>query len=225
VRRILVTIACVLVAMPLASYPAQASPKPKKYATCAALNVAFPHGVSANTDAATAIEAARFYRPNVSKATYNLNIRFDTPRNGTVCEVSVPAVAPGPVTGLVVTASTTDRIDIRWSAPADDGGSPITSYKVTSTGGLVTVVGSGAIINGLSAGTSYSYTVAAVNVAGESSPLSSSSSTLAATTTPAPAATAATDGPMAKCKDGTYSYSKSHSGTCSSHGGVLVWYR
>jgi len=31
-------------------------------------------------------------------------------------------------------------------------------------------------------------------------------------------------GPSAKCKDGTFSYSRSRSGTCSWHGGVAVWY-
>jgi Protein of unknown function (DUF3761) len=30
-------------------------------------------------------------------------------------------------------------------------------------------------------------------------------------------------GATAKCKDGTYSKSKHHSGTCSSHGGVAEW--
>jgi hypothetical protein len=30
-------------------------------------------------------------------------------------------------------------------------------------------------------------------------------------------------GATAKCRDGTYSYSQNHSGTCSSHGGVLAW--
>jgi hypothetical protein len=29
----------------------------------------------------------------------------------------------------------------------------------------------------------------------------------------------------AKCKDGTFSFSKGHSGACSSHGGVAEWYR
>jgi hypothetical protein len=32
-------------------------------------------------------------------------------------------------------------------------------------------------------------------------------------------------GPTALCRDGTYSYSANHSGTCSWHGGVAVWYR
>ena len=32
-------------------------------------------------------------------------------------------------------------------------------------------------------------------------------------------------GAMAKCKDGTYSYSKHFSGTCSHHKGVRYWYK
>lgn len=31
-------------------------------------------------------------------------------------------------------------------------------------------------------------------------------------------------GATAKCRDGTYSYSQHHSGTCSYHGGVSTWY-
>ena len=39
-----------------------------------------------------------------------------------------------------------------------------------------------------------------------------------------PAASAsAPPGATARCRDGTYSYSKHHSGTCSHHGGVAVW--
>jgi hypothetical protein len=36
-------------------------------------------------------------------------------------------------------------------------------------------------------------------------------------------ATAAPPGATARCRDGTYSYSKHHSGTCSHHGGVAKW--
>jgi hypothetical protein len=39
---------------------------------------------------------------------------------------------------------------------------------------------------------------------------------------PAPAPVS---GPTALCRDGTYSYSANHQGTCSHHGGVSVWYR
>lgn len=48
----------------------------------------------------------------------------------------------------------------------------------------------------------------------------------AATTKAAPAAASADESkgtPTAKCKDGTLSYSKHHSGSCSSHGGVAEW--
>ncbi len=41
---------------------------------------------------------------------------------------------------------------------------------------------------------------------------------------PAKAAPAAAEGkPTAKCKDGTMSYAKNHTGACSSHGGVAEW--
>jgi hypothetical protein len=58
-------------------------------------------------------------------------------------------------------------------------------------------------------------------------------STTAAPTTTQPVATVppATQptpdhpaGATAKCRDGTYSYSQSRSGTCSHHGGVAIWY-
>lgn len=42
-------------------------------------------------------------------------------------------------------------------------------------------------------------------------------------TTAAPAGAPA--GATARCKDGTYSMSKTHSGACSHHGGVAEWYR
>jgi hypothetical protein len=50
--------------------------------------------------------------------------------------------------------------------------------------------------------------------------------TAAKSSTKAPTATAGNTDPTgatAKCKDGTYSKSQHHSGTCSSHGGVAEW--
>jgi hypothetical protein len=32
-------------------------------------------------------------------------------------------------------------------------------------------------------------------------------------------------GATARCRDGTFSYSQHHQGTCSWHGGVATWYR
>jgi len=37
------------------------------------------------------------------------------------------------------------------------------------------------------------------------------------------ASTSAPPGATARCRDGTYSFSQHHSGTCSHHGGVAVW--
>jgi uncharacterized protein with FMN-binding domain len=52
------------------------------------------------------------------------------------------------------------------------------------------------------------------------------STTTAAREKPVGAAPAgAPEGATAKCKDGTYSHSKQHSGACSHHGGVAEWYK
>lgn len=49
------------------------------------------------------------------------------------------------------------------------------------------------------------------------------------TATPKPTGAAPTTGTAAnataKCKDGTFSYAKQHSGACSHHGGVAEWYK
>lgn len=43
------------------------------------------------------------------------------------------------------------------------------------------------------------------------------------TTIPRGSSIGAPAGATAKCKDGTYSMSKTHSGSCSHHGGVATW--
>jgi hypothetical protein len=59
---------------------------------------------------------------------------------------------------------------LTWTAPAANGGSAITGYRVTTTGAAapapVTVTGTSATITGLTNGSSYTFTVAAVNGAG-----------------------------------------------------------
>jgi hypothetical protein len=77
-----------------------------------------------------------------------------------------------------------------------------------------------------------------VQKASKSKPASDASASSAAPATGAPAASKSSasksaptatptnndpTGATAKCKDGTYSKSQHHSGTCSSHGGVAEW--
>jgi hypothetical protein len=46
-----------------------------------------------------------------------------------------------------------------------------------------------------------------------------------ATKAPTKSAASAPENATAKCKDGTYSYAKTHRGACSHHGGVAEWYK
>ncbi len=66
---------------------------------------------------------------------------------------------------------------------------------------------------------------AAAAPAPAAAPAAAAKSTPVATKQAPSAAAANTDptGATAKCKDGTYSKSQHHSGTCSSHGGVAEW--
>ena len=102
-------------------------------------------------------------------------------------------VRPGAPQNLVATASGTTTIDLTWDAPASDGGSAITSYRVqvsTDGGSSYTDVSpahSGTTrtysATGLTANTQYYYQVYATNSVGESAGASTSAS---ATTRTAP---------------------------------------
>lgn len=89
-------------------------------------------------------------------------------------------VAPSAPTGVIAQAGDTEAL-VSWTVSASNGGSPITSYTVsiiangTPTGVTVTVpppkFGSNTdstLIGGLTNGTSYTFTVHATNIAGDS---------------------------------------------------------
>ncbi|HKT50367.1 MAG TPA: fibronectin type III domain-containing protein [Candidatus Angelobacter sp.] len=77
---------------------------------------------------------------------------------------------PGAPTAVTATAGNA-QAGVSWTAPADDGGSPITSYTVTAlvggvvTGTPVTVAAptTSAVVSGLTNGTTYTFTVHATN--------------------------------------------------------------
>ena len=70
---------------------------------------------------------------------------------------------------------------VTFTAPAFDGGSPITSYTVTSSPGGITASGSGSplAVSGLTAGTAYTFTVRATNAIGTGAASAASNSVTA----------------------------------------------
>ena len=88
--------------------------------------------------------------------------------NSNQISFGVPS-APTGVTAVRGNSSAT----VSWTAPASDGGSPITQYVVTGTpGGTATVTGSppatSVVVGSLANGTSYTFTVHATNANGNS---------------------------------------------------------
>ena len=97
---------------------------------------------------------------------------------------TVNPVVPGAPTIGTATMALAGEVDIAFTAPISNGGVAITGYTVTAQPGGATVVGASSPIRfaGLSAGTSYTFTVAATNSAGTGSASAASNAV-----TPAPA--------------------------------------
>lgn len=97
---------------------------------------------------------------------------------------TTPAQPAAPTAGTVTISS----VEVRWSAPASDGGAALTGFVLYRNGSLIASLSASATSYtdaSLAAGTNYSYQVAASNVAG-SSP--SSSALVVATLPDAPTA-------------------------------------
>jgi chitodextrinase len=107
-----------------------------------------------------------------------------------------PVTAPGAPVGLTAAAGDA-QVSLSWQAPSSDGGAAITSYNVYQGGRkAATVTGTGATVKNLSNGTAYSFTVTAVNQAGEgpASRAASATPTAAITKPGAPNGLAASPG-------------------------------
>jgi hypothetical protein len=77
--------------------------------------------------------------------------------------------APGAVSGVSASSATSTSALLSWGPPANTGGSPITGYTVSRTGGTPTTVlptVRSQTFGGLTASTSYTLSVAAVNAIG-----------------------------------------------------------
>lgn len=115
---------------------------------------------------------------------------------------NVPAFAiatvPGSPTGLAAVAVSPTQVNLFWTAPASDGGSAITGYKIEvkkGTGSFETLVANTAGTStsyshtGLTVGTTYYYRVSAINSIGTGT-AGDASATPKETTTPTLTATA-----------------------------------
>src|SRR5207245_842218 len=97
------------------------------------------------------------------------------------------AIVPQPPTGLTATTVSTSQINLSWTAPANNGGSVITGYKIerSTNGGTTwsTIQSNTASTattfsdTGLTASTTYMYRVSAINPVGTSSPSNTASAT------------------------------------------------
>ena len=79
-----------------------------------------------------------------------------------------PATVPSAPTGLAADPGD-GQVTVSWAAPASTGGSPITGYTVTATPGGRTCTTSAAltcIVQGLTNGSPYTFTVTATNAVG-----------------------------------------------------------
>ncbi|HEX4103992.1 MAG TPA: fibronectin type III domain-containing protein [Candidatus Paceibacterota bacterium] len=119
-----------------------------------------------------AYDAAGNVSDYVSITTSTLTANFNPP----------DTTPPSPPAFLVATASSSTEIDIRWQASNDNVG--VTGYYVYRNGSQVASIGTSTTSyadTGLTAGTGYSYTIAAYDAAGN---VSAQSAAMSATTLP-----------------------------------------
>jgi len=111
--------------------------------------------------------------------------------------VQMPTTVPGAPTS--VSATRGDRqVTVSWTPPEDDGGTPILRYRATSTPGGVTALAyypdTTVVVGGLTNGTSYTFTVIAINAVGNSVSSTASSAVTPATVPTFPRNVSATPG-------------------------------
>ncbi len=114
------------------------------------------NGLTANTDYTFTVKA-RDAAGNVSNASNPVTVKTALPPEDTT--------APTAPTNLQVTGKSTSSVSLSWTASTDNVG--VTGYTVSYGGSTsVNVTGTSATINGLSAATTYTFTVTAKDAAG-----------------------------------------------------------
>src|SRR3989454_113953 len=127
-------------------------------------------GSDATTYASKGLASGTTYTYRVSAITASL--LTSSPSNTASATTFTVPRAP---TGLTATASLSSQINLSWTAPTNDGGSPITNYRIfrSTSSGTETIIGTVGNVNsytntGLTGGVTYFYKVKAVNAAGSS---------------------------------------------------------
>src|SRR5437899_1284914 len=143
-------------------------------------------GTTATTYSNTGLSPSTTYTYRVSAITLVLT---SSPSNTASATASAPAAAPPSApTGLGATTVSSSQINLSWTAPASNGGSAITGYKIyrsssSGTEGYLTTLGNITSYNntGLASGHTYFYKITAVNSIG-TSPQSNEASASTVTT-------------------------------------------
>jgi alpha-tubulin suppressor-like RCC1 family protein/uncharacterized membrane protein len=92
---------------------------------------------------------------------------IDDPSSVAYASIHVPADPPSLPTSVVAVLAGTTSATVTWGAPVDNGGAPITDYKVVSPDGTTIDAGTStsATFTGLTPGTTYTFSVYATNSA------------------------------------------------------------
>lgn len=137
-----------------------------------------PGGTVAWQAAAGTIDTSGLYTAPATPGIYQ--VTATVPASGLVpaatgtASVQVGAQPPGSPSGVTAASTANGQATVAWTAPADDGGRPVTGYTITASPGGATYLVAGTAtsqtIKGLAPGVTYAFTVTAANAAGPSLP-------------------------------------------------------
>ncbi|HYL65689.1 MAG TPA: fibronectin type III domain-containing protein [Nitrosopumilaceae archaeon] len=146
-------------------------------------------GSTATTFSDTGLTASTAYMYRVSAINA---VGTSVPSNTASATTSGTTTAPQPPTGLTASTISTSQINLSWTTPSNNGGSAITGYKIersTDSGTTWSTISANTASTsttfsdtGLTASTTYTYRVSAINAVGTSSPSNTASATTSGTT-------------------------------------------